>query len=68
MPEDLLTTGDIRRILNVPAHILNHALERHGPEPTGRVGICRVWPRSALPAIEASVKKSSTPSLWRAKR
>ncbi len=68
MPEDLLTVGDICRALNVPSHILNHALQRHGPAPTARIGIARVWPRSALPAIEASINKTATPKLWRSKR
>ena len=33
---DLLTIADLRRETGEPAHVLDYALERHGPEPCGR--------------------------------
>ncbi len=58
MPE-LLTIGDLRRETREPAHVLNHAIDRFGPEPVGRIGISRVWRREDLPAIMASLAKTA---------
>jgi hypothetical protein len=55
---DCLTLGDLRRITGEPAHVLNHALNRFGPEPAGRIGIVRVWRQDQVPAILASLQKT----------
>lgn len=59
---DYLTLGDLRRITGEPAHVLNHALNRFGPEPAGRIGIVRVWRQDQVPAIRASLEKTSARS------
>lgn len=59
---DLLTLGDLRRITGQASHILNHAIERFGPEPAGRVGIARVWNRADLPAILESLERTARKS------
>jgi hypothetical protein len=54
-----LTIKDLRRLLKKPAHVINHAIQRHGPEPSSRVGIIRLWQESDLPAIIAAVDRTS---------
>jgi hypothetical protein len=56
---DLLTISDLRRETGQPAHIIKYAIDRFGPEPTGRIGISRVWRAADLPAIQASLQKTS---------
>jgi hypothetical protein len=59
---DVITIADIRHVTGLPAHIVNHALDRHGPAPTGRVGIARVWARSQLNDILESLRKTAAKS------
>lgn len=56
---DYISISDLRAITGEPAHVINHALDRYGPEPTGRVGITRVWPREALDQIKESLRKTA---------
>lgn len=56
---DLLTISDLRRLTGEPAHIINHAIQRFGPEPKGRIGISRVWFRDDLPLIQASLRRTA---------
>ncbi len=55
---DYITIADIRKHTGLALHVINHALRRHGPEPTDRVGIIRVWPRAALPQIEEALRRT----------
>ena len=55
---DYLTSRDLRRLTGQPAHVLNYAIDRHGPEPSGRVGITRIWPASAVSQILDSLAKT----------
>ena len=55
---DVLTVADLRRITGKPRHVICHALDRHGPEPAGRIGITRVWNRDDLPRIRESLAKT----------
>ena len=55
---DILTFADLRRITGEPSHVINHALRRFGPEPTGRIGIARVWRKDDLPAVQESLRKT----------
>jgi hypothetical protein len=54
-----LTIADLKRLIGRPAHVINHAISRFGPEPAGRVGIIRFWNEADLPAIVASVDKTN---------
>jgi hypothetical protein len=65
---DFLTIRDIRRATNEPAHVINHALDRFGPAPVGRIGIARVWRPEDLPAIRESLRKTSIRSSIRERR
>ncbi len=56
---DYLSIADLRRITGQPSHIINHAIERYGPEPAGRVGITRVWRREDLDQIKESLRKTA---------
>jgi hypothetical protein len=56
---ELLTISDIRRATGQPAHVINHARNRFGPEPAGRIGISRVWRPEDLPAIRESLQRTS---------
>lgn len=56
---DLLTISDLRRLTGEPAHVINHALQRFGPEPRGRIGISRVWCRDDLQLIQASLRRTA---------
>lgn len=62
-----LTIADLRRITGEPAHVLNFAIDRHGPQPVGRIGIARVWTEAELPAIRESLRKTAARSTTRAK-
>ncbi len=57
---DLITLSDVRKQTGQPAHVINHALDRYGPEPAGRIGIARVWHREDLPKILAALEKTGT--------
>ena len=54
-----LTIADLRRITGEAAHILNHAIDRYGPDPAGRIGNARVWLREDLPRIQESLRRTA---------
>ena len=56
---DLLTISDLRRLTGEPAHVINHAIQRFGPEPKGRIGISRVWSNDDLPLIQESLRRTA---------
>jgi len=56
--DSVLTISDLRRITGQPAHVINHAVSRHGPSPRGRVGIARVWLPEDLPRIVTSIQRT----------
>jgi hypothetical protein len=56
---DLIALSDIRRMTKLPAHVINHAIDRYGPAPIGRIGITRVWRREDLPTVLASIAKTA---------
>jgi hypothetical protein len=53
------TIGDVCRIVNEPAHVVNHAISRFGPDATARVGITRVWDAAGVEAIKQSLTRIS---------
>ncbi len=55
---DGITVSDVRRMTGQPAHVINYAIGRFGPEPLGRIGITRVWDKADLPAIYASLERT----------
>ena len=55
---DILTIRDLRDIFSLPPNIINYALDKHGPEHQGRIGITRIWPREDLPKIRESLRKT----------
>lgn len=55
----LLTTGDIARRFGEPDHVVNYALRRFGPEPSGHVGLTRTWMASQLPEIELALRRTA---------
>ncbi|MHC4405407.1 MAG: hypothetical protein ACYTG0_37650 [Planctomycetota bacterium] len=59
MHSDLLAISDLRRITGQPSHIIDYAVDRHGPEPAGRIGITRVWLREDLPRIQESLRRTA---------
>ncbi len=59
---DVLTLSDLRRMTGKPAHIINYALNRFGPQPTSRIGLTRVWRQSDLPAIASALERTSARS------
>ncbi len=56
--DELLTLSDLRKLTGAAKHVLNHAIDRFGPEPSGRIGIARVWTRDTLPRILESLAKT----------
>ena len=56
---ELLTIGDLRKLIGKPAYTINYAIEQHGPAPVGRVGIARVWSRDQLEEIQESVRRTT---------
>lgn len=61
----LLTIRDLRRIIGQPAHVLNYALQLHGPEPVARIGIARCWAPEQLDEIRESLKRTAERSTRR---
>jgi hypothetical protein len=63
---EFLTISDLCRLVGEPSHIVNHALQRFGPAPRGRIGIARVWLHEDLVALRESLhrtaERSSIPS------
>ena len=57
-----ISIADIERITRQPRHVINHAINRHGPEPRGRVGITRIWNESDLPSIKRSLELTASDS------
>ena len=68
MVNDHLTIADIRRETSQPAHVINHALDRFGPAPAGRIGIMRIWELTQLPEIRESLRKTAARSTLPARR
>ena len=56
---DFICLADIERETGLPRHVINYAINRRGPEPIGRVGITRVWPRSALNEIRTAIERTA---------
>ncbi|HEX3999420.1 MAG TPA: hypothetical protein VHX65_12790 [Pirellulales bacterium] len=56
---DSIFIGDLRRLTGEPTHIINHAIQRFGPEPRGRIGISRFWSSDDLPLIQASLRRTA---------
>ena len=65
---DLLTISDLRRLTVAPTHILNHAIDRFGPEPVGRIGIARVWRADQVADVQESSRRTSQRSTIRERR
>ena len=55
---DFLTMRKLREIFSLPPNIINYAIDKHGPEHSGRIGITRIWPREDLPKIRESLRKT----------
>jgi hypothetical protein len=60
-----LTVADVRRITGQPAHVVNYAIGRYGPEPAGRIGNARIWRPEDLPKIRESIAKTQALALSR---
>ena len=54
----VVTISDIQRQTGYPRHVVAHAIDRHGPKPSGRVGITRVWDAADLPRILESIERT----------
>ena len=59
MSADFVTIGTLVQITRKPAHVINYALSRYGPEPAGRIGIIRVWSRDDVPKIIESLRRTT---------
>jgi hypothetical protein len=55
---NVITISDLRKLTRKPSHVINHALNRYGPPPAGRIGITRYWNESDLSEILASIDKT----------
>jgi hypothetical protein len=55
----LLTITDLGRLLGLRPYAVNYAIQKLGIEPTGRIGIARVWSESQLPAIREAVNQTT---------
>ena len=55
----ILTMGDLKRVTGEPYHVVNHAVNRFGPQPRARIGIHRIWDSSDLPAIRDSLDRTA---------
>ena len=64
----ILTIRDLQQITGQPAHVINHAINRHGPTPADHVGIARVWRFDDLPRIQESLAKTAQRSASRKPR
>lgn len=53
---DLYTTGDAAKRLNVPRHVVAHAIERDAIEPVARAGIVRLFSAKQWPEIVKAVR------------
>jgi hypothetical protein len=51
----VITIAELRRVTGLPSHRINYALNRFGPEPSGRIGISLVWAPESLPRILESI-------------
>jgi hypothetical protein len=54
-----ITLRELRDITGEPAHVINHALDRHGPKPAGRIGLIRYWRKSDLAGILEALAKTA---------
>lgn len=60
--KDPITLADVSRFTGQPRHTIDYAICRHGPEPAGRIGITRIWPRADLGKILDSLRKTAVRS------
>ncbi len=58
-PANFLSIADLSRITGQRRYVINYAIQTYGPEPSGRVGITRVWAASDLPKIRSALKRSA---------
>jgi hypothetical protein len=65
---ELLTISDLCRLTGEPAHIVNHAIQRFGPAPRGRVGIARVWWMDDVVQLRESLHRTAERSSNPARR
>lgn len=65
---NILTIADLRRLTKEPRHVIDHALQRFGPPPSGRAGNARVWDGSQLPSILESLRRTAERSTNPARR
>lgn len=56
---DTITLRELRDITGEPSHVINHALDRHGPKPAGRIGLIRFWRKSDLAEILEALAKTA---------
>jgi hypothetical protein len=54
----VITLADVQRKTGYPRHVIAHAIDRYGPEPSGRIGITRVWNADDWPRILASIERT----------
>lgn len=59
---DYLTVSDIERATGDTYRTIDHALRTYGPEPRDRIGSARVWNRSDLSSIIASLQRAKAAS------
>ena len=55
---DILTMRKLRDIFSLRPNIINYAIDKYGPEHSGRIGITRIWSREDLPAIREALRKT----------
>lgn len=55
---DIVTIRDMREIFSLPRAPVCYAVDRYGPEHSGRIGITRYWLRDDLPRIRESLRKT----------
>jgi hypothetical protein len=53
-----ITVADVQNATGLPRHVIAHAIDRHGPKPTGRIGITRIWDADDMPRILASIERT----------
>jgi hypothetical protein len=58
MTEGFLTLRDVMRRTGQPRHIVDYAIDRHGPKHCGRVGITRIWRAEDWPQIEDAIRET----------
>lgn len=56
---DHLTLSQIAELVGEPRHIVNFAIARFGPAPSGRLGTTRFWSKDQLPAVRLSLSRTA---------